>query len=100
MMPALEKAEITIRTRLAYYLAHHYTPSIFYDQSIYNSQQAYEMVQQAFEKETERNARDPRIVHHIQNYNGIYPIWVIVEFLSFNTISKYYNSLIPSVKRL
>ena len=99
MLIPLEKTEITLRTRLAHYLALNYGPDSFYNQNLFTNQNDYKMLQDAFDKEKNRNARDPQIVHHNQNYAGFFPIWVIVEFLSFNTLSKFYNSLIPSVKK-
>lgn len=99
MLMPLEKTEITLRTRLAYYLALNYGPDSFYDRNLFTDQDDYEMLQEAFDKEKNRNARDPQIVHHIQNYAGLFPIWVIVEFLSFNTLSKFYNSLASPIKK-
>lgn len=41
LLPSLEKAEITFRTRLAYYLAQNHSPDAFYDQSIYTDRNDY-----------------------------------------------------------
>lgn len=57
------------------------------------------MMQEAFQKEINRNSRDPRVIHHYSKYGGVFPIWVIVEFLSFNSISKMYNGLLPNIKK-
>ena len=37
--------------------------------------------------------------HHKEKYNGKYPLWVLVEMMSFSDLSKYYSCLPVHVKK-
>ena len=43
---------------------------------------------------------DPVISHHNNHYGGLFPIWVVVEYLSFNSISKFYGNLLENDKKI
>lgn len=94
----LEPIEIKIRTQIAYFLGLKYGPDAFYNEKMYKSIQRQGEIMGTFSKEIQRNPKDPVVKHHFEKYGGKFPIWVIVEYLSFNTISKYYNNLAESNK--
>lgn len=39
------------------------------------------------------NARTTVVQHHLKKYNGHFPIWVIIEFFSFGTLSYFYRGM-------
>ena len=89
----LEPIEIQIRTRISYELGMKYGADCFYQNSNYKNSSVHKDIQKAFLIEINRNKKDPVIIHHNQSYQGRFPIWVIVEFLSFNAISKFFGNL-------
>ena len=50
-----------------------------------------------FKKEDEKNNHRNKlfIKHHNEKYNGVLPIWVAVEIMSFGTLSKLYSNMLP-----
>lgn len=88
----LESIEISFRTHLAYELAHSHGP-LGYQQSEYFRDERYhreflESIQTAINKKQE-----VFIEHHLQKYEGKFPIWTVVELLSFGAVSKLYANL-------
>lgn len=96
----LEPIEIKVRTQIAYFLGLTYGPNAFYNDKIYKSIKRQEEIMSTFSKEIQRNPKDPVVKHHFEKYEGKFPIWVIVEYFSFNTLSKYYNNLAESNKKI
>lgn len=51
-------------------------------------------------RETGVREKEPVISHHKFKYPGFFPIWVIVEYMSFNALSKYLNNLNANDQKL
>ena len=97
----LEPLEIKLRSCLAYYLAIQYGSDVFYDRSIFNTKNYYERLFKSISNDLQKRRNDPVVVHHNKKYAGKFPIWVIVEFFSFNQTSKLFSSLkTPDQKRI
>jgi abortive infection bacteriophage resistance protein len=99
LLMVLEPIEIHIKTRIAYHLSLTYGSDCFYQSRVYKSRHAYNLLLQNFNNEIDRNLRDPVIIHHQNKYAGNFPIWVVVEFLSFNTISKFFENMAERDKK-
>ena len=41
--------------------------------------------------EIKKQSKKPMVVHHMQKYEGPFPIWVVVELLSLGTLSTLYS---------
>ena len=100
ILSILEPIEITARTRISHYLALTYGADAFYKKQIYKNQSKYQEILHAFESQITRNRKDPIVVHHHNKYQGLFPIWVIVEFFSFNSLSKFYKNLLEKDKKV
>jgi abortive infection bacteriophage resistance protein len=100
ILTLLEPIEIKTRTQISYYLGMTYGPNVFYQKGVYKDQAIWQVIQDNFSKEIFRNQSDPIIKHHMMNYGGMFPIWVVVEFLSFNTLSKFYSSFQERDKKI
>jgi abortive infection bacteriophage resistance protein len=87
----LENIEITIKSQLAYYLALNYGSGCFYDNSIQISN--CNEFRNILTREIDHQKKEPIVKHHLNKYQGKFPIWVIVEFFSFNSISKLFACL-------
>ena len=93
LLLVLEPIEIKCRAIISYHMAMKYGSDVFYKNSLYKDQIHYQEVFTNFTNEIVRNKKDAMVIHHVQNYSGLFPIWVIVELLSFNSLSKYLNNL-------
>lgn len=94
ILSILEPLEIKIKTYTAYHLGLTYGADCFYNKDIFiNEWNNFLNLHKIFEREISYRNNDPVVIHHKSKYHGIYPIWVIVEFLSFNAISKLYSNL-------
>ncbi len=89
----LEPLEIKLRSFLAYYLAIEYGSDVFYNRSVFNEKNHYDRLQNNISNDLRKRQRDPVIIHHKNKYDGKFPIWVIIEFFSFNQASKLFSSL-------
>jgi abortive infection bacteriophage resistance protein len=83
IMSLLEPIEIKMRSQISNRVGLTYGPGAFYCRDIYKEPAIYREVFQKFKSEIERNSSDPVIRHHNRFYGGMFPIWVVVEYLSF-----------------
>ena len=93
ILTILEPIEIKTRTQIAHYLGMTYGADAFYQSNLYKKRFIWQTIQDNFQNEINRNRSDPVIKHHMKRYSGQFPIWAIVEYLTFNTLSKYYQNL-------
>ena len=100
ILTVLEPIEIKTRTQVSHYLGITYGPDVFYQKDIYKDESIWQAIQGNFSNEITRNQSDPVIKHHRTHYGGLFPIWVIIEFLSFNTLSKFYSNLQEKDKKI
>jgi len=99
VLSILEPIEINARTKISHYLALTYGSDVFYQENIFKDDMKYKEIADNFSNEIKRNAKDPVISHHLNRYGGIFPIWVVIEYFSFNTLSKFYKNLLEQDKK-
>ena len=80
LFSALEEVEISLRSRFAYYHAHKYGPIGYLEASNFNAHHNHEKFKEQLDREIESNNKVLFVKHHIEQYNGIFPIWVISEY--------------------
>lgn len=80
--------EISFKANIAYVTSHKYGVEVWKDGKVLP-----DAVRLFIRKELDKSNKNPIIKHHIDNYEGKYPIWVVMEILSFGTVSKMYQSL-------
>lgn len=95
----LEPIEIKMRAHISHYLGIVYGSDAFYQPGIYKNFAFCFDVRNRCLGEVLRNNQDPVVRHHLEKYAGKFPIWVIVEYLSFNLLSKYFSSLTEEDKK-
>ena len=100
ILSILEPIEIKTRTQVSHYLGITYGSDAFYQRGIYKDESIWQAILDNFSNETTRNQSDPVIKHHRTHYGGLFPIWVVIEFLSFNTLSKFYSNLQERDKKM
>jgi len=88
ILDALERIEITIRTKLAYHLSHTYGPFAHTDAKHFHPQFDHDKWYGKIIDETQRS-KDEFIRHYQSKYKGfpIVPIWMLTEVMSLGSLS-------------
>lgn len=95
----IESFELTFRTCLAYYLAHKYCATAYLRPELYCNQDYFNDFLSDLNREKNVQQRSLIIKHHNEIYNGVLPIWAMVETVSFGTLSKLYKNLKPHIRK-
>lgn len=93
LFSALEEVEISLRSRFAYLHAHKYGPIGYLDASNYNRQHDHDRLIEQINREIDNNKNVLFVKHHIEKYDGVFPVWVIVELFTFGMLSRFYSDL-------
>ena len=88
---AIEDIEIYIRTQLAYYHAHTYGSDGYILPSSYNERHNHVDFIKRISSCIQENEKTLVVKHHMQNYEGKFPLWVIIEFFSIGMLSHFYR---------
>lgn len=99
----LEIIEVCARTQIAYWFSHEYGPYGHYKFWNFRTEEAFEKFIQLSEAAIQKNKKVPFIAHHLKVYSSEtchnFPLWVLVEILSFSTVSQFYAATAISVKK-
>lgn len=93
LLSAVEEVEIFLRARFSYYHAHQYGPTGYLNPENYSPKHNAEKFQDTISREIESNKKVLFVKHHVENYEGIFPIWVITELFTFGMLSHFYSDL-------
>lgn len=99
LMRALEQIEVEFRTQLAYHLSHKYNSNVLLNEENFKNKEnkskkkIYSIILEKLDKEIKRQSNKPFVKHHIEKYNGNFPIWVSVELMSFGDLSSLFSIL-------
>lgn len=111
IMEILEGIEVSLRTYMAYSLAMKYGPEAHEKEEVFddlNSYKGYFNAQRKYVKGLKdeisssiySRRRELFIKHYKNEYDGHFPIWVIVEVLSFGVLSRMYSNLKTDDKKI
>ena len=100
VLALLLDAEIVFRTRLAYEMGMAWGPIGYKDESNYAgcNHEQFEKVMGSIEKDIAQST-ERFVKTHQQKYGGQFPIWVVVELMSFGDLSKMYSLLPPQLRK-
>ena len=93
LFAAIEKVEIYLRAKFANYHAHKYGATGYMDSSNYNLMHKHNLFLDKVNSEISQNKKVLFVEHHIKNYGGQFPVWVITELFTFGMISYFYGDL-------
>lgn len=96
---AIEVIEIHLRSTLSYYHAHKYGSSGYLDANNFNQKHNVEKFRNTIQKEIESNKNVLFVKHHIDRYDGQFPLWVVFELFTFGMLSYFYNDLHTADKK-
>lgn len=87
----LEYIEVSIRTHVGYYHAKTYSPVGYLDCSTFKDVTRYEKFKPDFENAIkEYGCKEAFVKHHKEVYDGQFPIWALIELLSFGSLSRVF----------
>lgn len=87
--------EINLKAYVAYYHSRLYGPVGYMDDKNFEDPARHEKFLRGLSKSLGLRKDEPFVLHHHKDLNDVYPIWVIVEVLSFDQISMMYRNLRP-----
>ncbi|MEJ8554630.1 Abi family protein [Tepidibacter sp. Z1-5] len=90
----ISSVEVSFKSYISYTIAHKYGVEVWKDNRILPDN-----VRLFIRNELDRSKKNPIIRHHVDNYDGKYPVWVVMEILSFGTVSKIYAALSDEDKK-
>lgn len=93
LFAAIEEIEISLRVRFAYYHAHQYGAEGYLDDSNFKSRHDAEKFTRHLNQEIKNNEKVLFVKHHLENYNGHFPIWVATELFTFGMLSYFYADM-------
>ena len=92
---AVETVEVNLRAKIAYYHAHKYGVSGYLDAANFSVQHRHDEFLDRVNAEIQNNRKAFFVQHHITNYDGEFPIWVIIELFTLGMLSYFYGDLKP-----
>src|SRR5690625_158443 len=92
LLSLLEKIEVSLRTKISYYLAHEYGSTAHLTITNFKNEEYFIDMTRQIDNEINRS-KEIFITHNKEKYGGVFPIWVVIEVTSFSLLSKIYSNL-------
>lgn len=92
ILEIVEYIEVSFRTHIAYLIAHKYGVLGYEDDKNFKNKDHHCEFLKDLRKCIDRS-KDPFVVHHIEKKQGLFPVWVAIEVLTFSTLSKLFKNL-------
>lgn len=102
----IEQLEIQLRTQISNHLALKYgsegyiCPKNFADKTMAKTgDSVHKTVIDSFHKECEHQKNAPFVKHHMDKYEGHFPVWVAIELFTFGNLSSLYSIMLPEDRK-
>lgn len=94
VLEAIERVEVSLRTRFAYVLANKYGSHAYLNRELFRSADIYAKCLESFREEYDRS-RETFIEHYKETYTEpeLPPIWAACEIMSFGQLSKWFANV-------
>lgn len=90
---AIEEVEIYLRSQLSYFFAHKYGALGYRDEANFSQYHNHEKFTRKYNQEIDNNKTVLFVKHHMDVYDGNFPIWVLMELFTFGMLSFFYSDL-------
>ncbi len=89
----IELIEMGLKTNIAYIFSsnNRYGNIAYYFSDYFDSAKEHEKFMKYININVEKNKEQPFIKHHLENYGGYLPIWVIVEIFTLGNLEHFYK---------
>ena len=97
LIHVIEQLEIQLRTQISNFLALKYgaegymDPANFTDKRKKDGELVHSAVLESFKNECDHQKKAPFVKHHMEKYEGRFPIWVAIELFTFGNLSSLYS---------
>jgi len=99
ILQVLEYIEVSFRTQIGYFHSKEYGATGYLDKNTFKDERHYNVFINEFNKIIRAgNRNEVFIKHHLDNYDGKFPFWVVVELLSFGMLSRVFKNLDAKIK--
>ena len=98
LLGILETFEISLRSYLSYYFSHRYGSMGYLDPKNFEEERYHHTFVRVVRRGLARND-DLFSAGHRDQYKGNFPLWVVVEILSFGDLSRFYANMRSDDKR-
>lgn len=93
ILSAVEEIEVFLRTQIAYYHSHKYGSDGYMSPKAYNKYHNHTLFSKKIVSCVNENSKTLIVKHHIEKYEGKFPLWVIIEFFSIGMLSHFYRGM-------
>ena len=100
LIHVIEQLEIQLRTQISNFLALRYgsegyvDPANFTNKRTKAGESVHSTVLESFTKERDHQKNAPFVKHHMDKYEGHFPIWVAIELFMFGNLSSLYSIMV------
>lgn len=100
LLDAIERIEVSLRTRWAYYLAHQYGSHAYLDKLHFINSDKHAKSLETLQKEVQRSD-ETFIKHYLKTYTdpNLPPIWAVCEIMTLGQLSRWYENLAKPADR-
>lgn len=89
----IEEIEFYLRTRFSNYSAHTYGSLGYLEAANFSESHNEQKYKEKIQTCVAENSRTLVVKHHNEQYEGKFPIWVMIEFFSMGMLSYFYNDM-------
>lgn len=95
----IEQIEVYLRNKISYYFAHHYGAEGYMDSCSYGEKHDHETFLKNINACKNSYRKTEIFKHHIEKYDGHFPVWVIIEFLPLGSLSYLFGDMKSNDKK-
>lgn len=100
LLGVLETIEIALRTHISYEVAHKFGPLGYKDKENFINEKFHQESMEELSSLINKSRKGELFIqHHFKKYDGVIPIWAVIEVTSFGYLSKLYRNLNEDVKK-
>nr|WP_295975492.1 Abi family protein [uncultured Bacillus sp.] len=100
LLGVLETIEIALRTHISYEVAHKFGPLGYKDKENFINEKFHQESMKELDSLINKSRKGELFIqHHFKKYDGVIPIWAVIEITSFGYLSKLYRNLNADVKK-
>lgn len=93
---AIEELEVYLRAQLSYYHSHKYGADGYLNPINFNSRHNHVKFTEQIGALLSGNSKVAFVKHHMTNYGGQFPLWVLSELFTFGMLSYFYADLLTA----
>lgn len=99
LLQVVEEIELMLRSQISYYHVHKYGELGYMREDCFNRNHRHRQFLRLVEDVVEDNKTDAIVRHHRDKYDGLFPLWVVIDFFSIGMLSYFYADLLPQDKK-